>query len=593
MKFENLRIATKLWLAVGLLVAAMSALIVFAAVRANQSQTFADRVLTLTETKIRLATRWSQMTEAAVQRAVVGAVNTDATIGKMLDDANNEAVAGITELHKQLKTLPLSDAETALMQKIATLRQAVLDTAGEVTKLKLAGDLDGARAAATQKFVPAVAPYLGALGEFVKLQEAASAAARAQIASDRSLTVKIAAIVAVLMIAGMLVGTTLLVRSIRTPLLDAVDLAGRIAEGDLGSKRMTTRGDEFGALQRALLAMNDSLARTVGRVRLAADSIQTASTEIATGNIDLSQRTEQTASNLQRTASAMGQLTDTVAQSAASARTANQLASSAADVANRGGAVVSQVVSTMDEINAASKRIADIIGTIDGIAFQTNILALNAAVEAARAGEQGRGFAVVAGEVRSLAQRSAEAAREIKSLIGASVERVESGARLVADAGSTMTEIVASVQRVSDIIGDISAAAAEQSTGIAQVNGAVGQLDQMTQQNAALVEESAAAAESLREQSRQLAGVVAGFHLDASPGRSALPAAGAAPVPAPVPAPAATPARATPAAVARTVIAQVRTSARQPAATPAAARVPAPAPSPSPSAPAGDDWESF
>ncbi len=588
MKFENLRIATKLWLAVGLLVAAMSALIVFAAVRANQSQAFADKVLTLTETKIRLATRWSQMTEAAVQRAVVGAVNTDATIGKMLDDTNNTAVASITELHKQLKTLPLSETETALMQKIATLRQAVLDTAGEVTKLKLAGDLDGARAAATQKFEPAVAPYLAALGEFVKLQEDASAAARAQIASDRSFTVKIAAIVAVLMITGMLVGTTLLVRSIRTPLLDAVDLAGCIADGDLGSKQLTTRGDEFGALQRALLAMNDSLARTVGQVRLAADSIQTASTEIATGNIDLSQRTEQTASNLQRTASAMGQLTDTVTQSAASARTANQLASSAADVANRGGTVVAQVVSTMDEINAASKRIADIIGTIDGIAFQTNILALNAAVEAARAGEQGRGFAVVAGEVRSLAQRSAEAAREIKRLIGASVERVENGARLVADAGSTMTEIVSSVQRVSDIIGDISAAAAEQSTGIAQVNGAVGQLDQMTQQNAALVEESAAAAESLREQSRQLAGVVAGFRLDAGAARATLPAAVAAPAaPAPAPVQAAKPA--TPAAVARTVIAQARSSTRQPAATPAAKAAPAP----SPSAPAADDWESF
>ncbi len=595
MKFENLRIATKLWLAVGLLVAAMAALIVFAAVRANQSQTYADQVLTLTETKMRLATRWSQMTEAAVQRAMVNAVNTDAAIGKMLEEANNEAVAKITELHKHLKTLPLSETETALMQKIATLRQAVLDTAGEVTKLKLAGDLEGARTAATQKFAPTVTPYLGALGEFVKLQEDASAAARAQIASDRSLTVKIAAVVAVLMIVGMLVGTTLLVRSIRTPLLDAVALAGRIAEGDLGSKTLTPRGDEFGALQRALLAMNDSLARTVGQVRLAADSIQTASTEIATGNIDLSQRTEQTASNLQSTASAMGQLTDTVTQSAASARTANQLASSAADVANRGGAVVSQVVSTMDEINTASKRIADIIGTIDGIAFQTNILALNAAVEAARAGEQGRGFAVVAGEVRSLAQRSAEAAREIKSLIGASVERVENGARLVADAGSTMTEIVASVQRVSDIIGDISAAAAEQSTGIAQVNGAVGQLDQMTQQNAALVEESAAAAESLREQSRQLAGVVAGFRLDASAARTTLQPAAAVmaspPARAPAPAPAAAKPASSPAAVARTVIAQVKSTTRKPV--PAAAPARPATPSPAPPAPAGDDWESF
>ncbi|MDE2276091.1 MAG: hypothetical protein KGK09_07320, partial [Burkholderiales bacterium] len=235
---------------------------------------------------------------------------------------------------------------------------------------------------------------------------------------------------------------------------------------------------------------------------------------IASGNQDLSGRTEQTASNLQQAASSLEQLTGTVRQTADSARTANQLAASATTVAQRGGEVVSQVVSTMDEISASSRRIGDIIGTIDGIAFQTNILALNAAVEAARAGEQGRGFAVVASEVRSLAQRSAEAAREIKGLIGASVEKVESGSRLVADAGSTMGEIVASVQRVSDIIGEISAATGEQSTGIAQVNVAIAQLDQATQQNAALVEESAAAAESLRAQAATLTHVTERFQLE-------------------------------------------------------------------------------
>jgi methyl-accepting chemotaxis protein len=266
------------------------------------------------------------------------------------------------------------------------------------------------------------------------------------------------------------------------------------------------------------------------QVRASADSIGTASREIAVGNQDLSTRTEQTASNLQSTASSLQQLTGTVRQSADSARTANQLAVSASEVAQRGGAVVAQVVSTMEQINTASKKIADIIGTIDGIAFQTNILALNAAVEAARAGEQGRGFAVVAGEVRSLAQRSAEAAREIKRLIGASVEQVESGSRLVHDAGSTMGEIVASVQRVSDMIGEISAAAAEQSQGIGQVNGAVNQLDRMTQQNAALVEQSAAAAESLKDQSRQLVTAMAAFRIDT--------VAGAVQATAPAPAPA-------------------------------------------------------
>ena len=263
----------------------------------------------------------------------------------------------------------------------------------------------------------------------------------------------------------------------------------------------------------ALFDMQASLRNLVGQVRNSTNSISTASSEIATGNQDLSQRTEQTASNLQQAASSMDQLTGTVKQSAESARQANQLASSAAEVAARGGTVVSQVVSTMTEINTASKKISDIIGVIDGIAFQTNILALNAAVEAARAGEQGRGFAVVAGEVRSLAQRSAQAAREIKTLIGASVEKVESGSRLVSDAGRTMNEIVGSVQRVSDIIGEITAAAAEQSDGIEQVNSSVTQLDQMTQQNAALVQESAAAAESLKGQAASLAQVVGTFRL--------------------------------------------------------------------------------
>jgi methyl-accepting chemotaxis protein len=259
--------------------------------------------------------------------------------------------------------------------------------------------------------------------------------------------------------------------------------------------------------------MQGELRRIVGEVRMSSDSISTASVEIATGNQDLSVRTEQTASNLQVAASSMEQLTGTVKQSADSARQADQLAMSAAEVAARGGQVVSQVVTTMNDINSSSKKIADIIGVIDGIAFQTNILALNAAVEAARAGEQGRGFAVVAGEVRNLAQRSAEAAKEIKGLIGASVDKVESGSKLVADAGRTMEEIVSSVQRVTDIIGEITAASSEQSDGIGLINASVAQLDQMTQQNAALVEESAAAAESLKDQTARLSQAVSVFRL--------------------------------------------------------------------------------
>jgi len=289
-------------------------------------------------------------------------------------------------------------------------------------------------------------------------------------------------------------------------LVKAVDAEGAISL-DLSRETIKTSGGA--ALKQAIERIGSAMAQVQG----SASNIQVASSEIATGNQDLSTRTEQTASNLQQAASSMEQLTGTVKQSADSARHANQLAASAAEVAARGGSVVSQVVATMDEINTSSRKISDIIGVIDGIAFQTNILALNAAVEAARAGEQGRGFAVVASEVRSLAQRSAEAAKEIKGLIGASVDRVESGSKLVADAGSTMSEIVASVQRVSDIIGEITAAASEQSDGISQVNVSVTQLDQMTQQNAALVEQSAAAAESLRDQAEKLAGVVGAFRL--------------------------------------------------------------------------------
>jgi methyl-accepting chemotaxis protein len=305
-------------------------------------------------------------------------------------------------------------------------------------------------------------------------------------------------------------------RWIARPLSQLGSAVGAVAAGDLTHRFHSDQRDEIGALIRSVEVMRNQFHTALANVRSSVDSINTASAEIATGNQDLSARTEQTASNLQQAASSMEQLTGTVKQSADSARQANQLASSAAEVAARGGSVVSQVVSTMDEINASSKKIADIIGVIDGIAFQTNILALNAAVEAARAGEQGRGFAVVAGEVRNLAQRSAEAAKEIKGLIGTSVDKVESGSKLVADAGQTMNEIVASVQRVTDIIGEITAAASEQSDGIGQVNTAVTQLDQMTQQNAALVEESAAAAESLKDQAARLVDAVRVFQLETS-----------------------------------------------------------------------------
>jgi len=379
--------------------------------------------------------------------------------------------------------------------------------------------------------------------------------------------------------------------SICRPINEAESLAKAIAEGDLTERTTDTSGsDEPAHMMRSLVAMRTSLSRMVGQVRSSTDSIGTASTQIASGTQDLSGRTETQASSLQETASSMEELSATVKNSADSARQANQLASNAATVAARGGQVVSQVVATMDDINASSKKISDIIGVIDGIAFQTNILALNAAVEAARAGEQGRGFAVVASEVRSLAQRSAEAAKEIKALIGASVDKVEDGSRLVADAGKTMTEIVSSVQRVTDIIGEITAAAAEQSDGIGQVNVAVVQLDQMTQQNAALVEESAAAAESLRDQAMRLAKVVSGFRVDNQGMTSAIPAA------APRPAAALEPTQPTPQPAVKPAPAA---QSAPPAVKPPAPKPVAPTPaSPKPvavqaTAAADDDWETF
>jgi methyl-accepting chemotaxis protein len=310
-----------------------------------------------------------------------------------------------------------------------------------------------------------------------------------------------------------LVGAGFLIRSIKRPLLEANELAARISQGDLCADIDNSRADEFGDLMRSLAVMNGSLGRMVSQVRASTDNIAIASEEIARGNTDLANRTEQTSSNLQATASSMENLTNTVHLSATNARQASSLATNASDVAQRGGSVVGQVIETMHEINTSSKKISDIIGVIDSIAFQTNILALNAAVEAARAGEQGRGFAVVASEVRNLAGRSADAAREIKKLIVSSVEKVESGTRLVTDAGSTMDEILVSVRRVADVVSEITAAASEQSAGIAGVNQSIGDLDQMTQQNAALVEQSAAAAESLSDQANRMKQAVAVFKL--------------------------------------------------------------------------------
>jgi len=576
--FNNLKIGTRLGIAFTLLITAALAIALFARVSLGNVKAELDLLVDDRAAKV------AQLNDVIdnVNEIAISVRNIAMTTDGAVNTAESKEIAELRQKNNKiiedLERSITSDKGKALLKASAEARVAYIPAVDKVVALGTANKNEEAIAFLFKELRPAQHTYMGSLDALVSFQEELMKASAEQTEASVSRAGMLMLVVALVAAASGAALAWSITRSIVNPIRQAVQVAETVAAGDLRSRIHTTSRDETGQLLAALARMNESLVKIVGQVRSNSDSVATASSQIAQGNADLSQRTEEQASNLQQTAASMEELTATVKQNADTARQASQLATGASTVAAEGGGVVREVVSTMEAISESSRKIADIISVIDGIAFQTNILALNAAVEAARAGEQGRGFAVVASEVRSLAQRSAEAAKEIKSLIGASVEKVEAGSTLVGQAGRTMDDVVSQVQRVSDLIAEISAAANEQTTGIAQVSDAVTQLDQVTQQNAALVEESAAAADSLRHQAAQLAQTVSVFTTADGAGMSPTPVL-AAP----------TPARAA-AQVIKAVKAPRPVVAPAPRPAPAKVAVPAPAPA---RADADGDWSSF
>jgi len=471
-------------------------------------------------TKERLVSDWYVLTYSAIARTSLIARSTDGTLAAVFAKPIKDSVTDTTAILKKVEVLLDSPEEKATLQDILGLRKTYQKAKETVMNARTSGDSATAEQAYEQVFAPAAAAYGARVQSLLQIQRKSIDQTALAIEAANARSTQLVLLLALLSTAIGAVAAVFVTRSITRPLDAALDVAETVASGDLGHTFASYPKDQVGDLMRALETMNGSLVRVVSQVQQGTNAISTASSEIAAGNLDLSARTEQQASSLEETAASMEELTATVRQNADNAVQANGLAKTASDVAARGGAIVGQVVDTMGSIDASARKIVDIIGVIDGIAFQTNILALNAAVEAARAGEQGRGFAVVASEVRNLAQRSAGAAREIKGLIGDSMTQVNAGTALVQQAGATMDDVVASVARVTDMMSEISTATQEQRVGINQVNEAIAQMDQVTQQNAALVEEAAAAAASMQEQAAQLAQVAAAFKLGNTGGRT-------------------------------------------------------------------------
>ncbi|MCO4857760.1 methyl-accepting chemotaxis protein [Herbaspirillum sp. WGmk3] len=556
MNIKNIKISARLAACFGILVAVMC-LIAGVGMQSLHSISKASRIVVEDRyVKIALVMEIRENVNSAARNLRNAMLGRNPEEAKRYLDRGAANSAKTTESMNQIEKLISTPRGKELFKAIQDARAAYSTSRDKLRELILQQKKEEATEVLFNEVIPKQDRYFDVLNDFVAFQRTLmdESVAEGQQTSDSAiaLMLELSAVAILLCV----LAAWWVTRSITRPLNEAVDVASAVAQGDLTIQIGETTRDETGKLLASLKAMNQNLHRIVSEVRTGSDTINTASSEIASGNLDLSSRTEEQAGALEETASAMEELTSTVKQNADNARQANSLAATASEVAVQGGSVVGQVVQTMGEINEASRKIVDIISVIDGIAFQTNILALNAAVEAARAGEQGRGFAVVASEVRTLAQRSASAAKEIKALIDDSVSRVDNGSRLVEQAGATMSEVVASVRRVTDVVAEISAASNEQSDGIEQINHAIVQMDEVTQQNAALVEQAAAAAQSLQEQSGRLVETVSIFKLSshetprAQPARKPVPpkasskpasaapaapakAAGAAPAPAP------------------------------------------------------------
>jgi len=532
MNITNLKIGTRLAVGFGAVCAALVFMVGQGTVMLGRVNAGTDEIVNMRMPRIDAPTRMQDEVNDIAIAVRNMMLNEDAADrARQMEEITSSRQQVDTILQKLDGMLAMPKARE-LLAKQHELNTEYVKRQEELLRLIKADDMPAAKVYLAKQLRPVLADLKKTITDQISAQKelAQAKAAEAEATYERTRTLMI--VLGLVILAASAALARWITRSITQPVRQALDVANAVAAGDLTSK-VEVKGDcEVAHLLKALKAMNEQLVATVSTVRSSTDAIATASSEVAAGNLDLSSRTEQQAGSLEETASSMEELTSTVRQNADNARQANTLADTASGVAARGGQVIQEVVQTMEQIHSASGKIVDIISVIDGIAFQTNILALNAAVEAARAGEQGRGFAVVAGEVRNLAQRSAAAAREIKGLIGDSSERVEAGSRLVKDAGATMEEIVTSVRHVADILNEISSASQEQSAGIQQINEAVTQMDGVTQQNAALVEQAAAASQSLQEQAGRLTEAVAVFKLDAHAGSAARGPAASTPSPA-------------------------------------------------------------